>query len=218
MIQNRCFRWTLALAGAIFLAQPAAAQVTCGATLVRGQKVTLVGDVGPCTSSTDPAIFVQGPATLDLNGFKILCTGGSPPNGAVLEGKKARLRNGSIHACNDGVRLAGEGGHQVDNVAVIDGDRHGFDIESDKNRLRGNLSHGGLRGFTLSGDNGRNQFKDNIAIGHSAQGIDINGDRNKVSENVSIENGASGFYCDDCANGNKWSKNVVGSTSGVCVE
>jgi hypothetical protein len=87
---------------------------------------TLDADVGPCDSSTDPALTVQGPATLDLNGHSILCTGDPLPDGVHLTGQAVKLRNGTVHGCHDGVVLLGTGRHRVQRIFSTQSSARGF--------------------------------------------------------------------------------------------
>ena len=193
------------MAAGVLLASPSVAEVDCGDTIGPREEVKLESDVGPCTDSTDPAVRLVGPATLDLNGFRILCSAGTPPDGVTVEGNKARLMNGSIHDCNDAVNLEGDGGHQVDTVATFDSVNSGIDVNSDKNRLRGVVTKGGKRGINLSFEWERNQVQDSIVVGAEFQGFDLNGDRTKITGNLAVDNGSEGIYCD--GDGSKLSKN-----------
>lgn len=102
-------RWTIALGlvGSLGMAagQPAAlAQVSCGDT-ISGSYILTSSDpitAGPCT--TNPALTITGPGSLDLNGFEISCQDEFAQNGVVLEGEGAELRDGSVTNCVRGVR------------------------------------------------------------------------------------------------------------------
>jgi hypothetical protein len=92
------------------------AQVACGASLAPGTTTTLTADLGPCDGT--PAAIVVESATLDLGGHTVSCADtdgdGELPDGIVLLGKKAEVRNSTVVGCYDGVVLAGAGKHRVE--------------------------------------------------------------------------------------------------------
>ena len=110
---------TAGLLASFALSTPAQAQVNCGDTVGPNETVTLIGEISIC-DDFHGNIVVQGPATLDLGGFDIRCADldndGVLPQGVVLLGEKARVRNGSITGCGIGVTVGG-GGKQRDRLA-----------------------------------------------------------------------------------------------------
>ena len=80
-----------------------AADIQCGDTIGAGERVKLAHDIGPCSGG--PAITVVGPAVLDLNGHTV--AGNGDIDGIVLEGKKARIMNGTVIGCYNAVVVMG---------------------------------------------------------------------------------------------------------------
>lgn len=174
---------------------------------------TLDADVGPC--ATDPALTVEGPATLDLNGFTVSCSTTST-FGIVLTEKSAKLLNGVVRNCNFGVILAGVGSHRVEQVLSTDNSNTGFYVDSgsDKNELDGNAATGnGGVGFGIAGANAKlinntstgnevgffnfntndGQLQHNTAAANNEWGFGLDGNGIKVDKNVAQQNGGEGF-------------------------
>ena len=106
----------LLLGGSLLSSVQAATAVCppCGFPLGPGGLFVLTCDVTLCT--TNPALSVDS-ATLDMNGHTVSCLGPTPTNdGIVLLGSKAKLRNGTVTGCFNGVVLQGTGHHEVRNV------------------------------------------------------------------------------------------------------
>lgn len=186
------------LVGIVLLVPAVArAQVSCGATIRKGERVTLTADLGPC-DGVDAALVVDS-GTLDLGGFTVSCTDtnadGDLPQGIVLSGRKARVTNGSVVGCSNGVGLAGSGKHRLENVTVTGSRDDGIDVAAgDKNRLAGNTASGnGSDGIYLRTD--KNKLSDNVTSGNAEDGLDIpsSGDKNKVVRHRADGNGDSGI-------------------------
>ncbi len=146
----------LTLAASLF-SMPAFSALDCGDTI--NTDTTLDADLLDC--DTDPGLTVQGPAVLDLDGHTVTCSSG---DGIHLVGRGAKLRNGVVEGCNDGIVLMGEGLHSVEGMLSKDNAVDGFSVErgSDKNRLDRNAAAGnGDDGFQFFGV--QNMLTNNIA-------------------------------------------------------
>lgn len=201
----------------------AIAQLACGDVVRKGQKVTLTADVGPCDgdSSSDAAIFVDG-GTLNLAGHTVTCadvdTNGDTSQGIALFGKKAKVMNGTVVGCHNGIFLAGDGKHLVMNMtstgSVDDGidtnaasgknkvvgstfvqnGNDGMSILSDKNKLSGNTTTMNVEdGIDLLESAERNKLTGNTATNNGDDGIEIGGQRNKVVSCTANDNVEDGF-------------------------
>lgn len=176
--------------------------VSCGDTITTS--TTLTADLGPC--GTNPALTVQGPATLNLNGHTVSCI--SSQNGIRLTNRGATLRNGVVTACQDGVVLDGTGDHRVERIVAKDNNSSGFqgNFTSIGNTLTQSaaVANGG-DGFTMEGD--ETALSDNTATGNSDSGFDVEGDQSSLRGNRATNNGGDGFTID--AAEAKVSKNVA---------
>ncbi len=181
----------LALIGLCLLAAPTAAtaQVACGDTIAKGSTVVLAGDL-EC-DGVEEALLIDS-ATLDLGGHTVSCAdtngNGRLPNGIVLLGKKAALRNGRVVGCLDNVILAGKGKHVVENVTIQD-------------------APGGYDGIYVVEGASRNQIVNNTVSGNSDDGMDVRGHKNLIAGNVVTGNGEDGIDLID-VNGNRVQDNV----------
>jgi parallel beta-helix repeat protein len=120
---------------------------------------------------------------------------GRVPEGIVLVGKKARVRNGTVEGCDSGVEVAGSGKHTVQGIVARNIVDDVFDVapESRKNRLVGNTASGGTDdGFEVRSD--KNKLSDNVAEGNAEDGFDvIRASGNKLLRNRATGNGDSGY-------------------------
>ena len=183
------------LAGFSFSA-PAQAQVTCGGEVGPNETVTLVGSISICDDSNGGGVVVRGPATLDLNGFDIRCadldSDGLLPQGIVLLGTRAKVRNGTITNCGIGVHVGGSGRHFVKNVHTID-PKFGIVVSSGLNRIFENeVTDPEFEGILVAGD--QNNIRDNRVEGSLRRsGIVVSGDRSGLAKNFSAGNNQHGF-------------------------
>jgi len=230
------------LAASASLTSVAAAQVfNCGDTIGPKAKVTLTADIETCTSATQPALTIIGPATVDMAGFRVRCDPNNPPAAGIqINGKGVKLRTGGVINCGTGagIFVAGEGKHKLEDFAVEDANNDGIRIVSDKNTLkRVSSNDNGGDGIELDGDgnkledvvtigNGgdgfetdsdKNQFKRITATGNDATGMNFDGGMlNKVKEGVFIGNDGDGINV--ATAGNKIEKSVVATNTGDGVE
>src|SRR5262245_18220927 len=116
------FVWSLGL----ILPQAQAVHIGCGAVLGPGGTFVLDSVVGPC-GGPGPALTLIS-ATLDLAGHTVSCS--APSNyGIDVEGKKSKVRNGTVSGCANGVVLLDQGSHEVRGVTAS-GNSTGFTIGS----------------------------------------------------------------------------------------
>ena len=211
---------TMGAAIALSLGLSGTAQaVNCGDVIGPNETVVLGQDLLACDDTAPTALTVIGPAMLDLNGYRVGCEdvdgNGAVPDGIALVGKKATVWNGQVENCREGVVVAGEGKHRVEEVTTTlntrngfhvasDGSRlyrndadtnelNGFRVDGDKNDLRDNAATTTLRfnGFNVSGD--KNKLRLNRAIANDAKGYNIGGDKNKLDQNIASHNDSEGF-------------------------
>jgi parallel beta-helix repeat protein len=210
---------------AVLLALPftAAAQVTCGDVIGKGQKITLTADVGPCDgpSGSTAALVVEG-GSLDLGGHTVTCADsdldGDVPQGIVLFGAKSKVSNGTVVGCMNGFAFGGTGKHRVSgctardsvqdgfdliedavkcrltDVTATDSGNDGFHVQSDKNTLTNAVATGNDQdGIDLTGSADRNKVRDSEGSGNGDDGIEIGGQKNKVKDSVANDNVEDGF-------------------------
>jgi hypothetical protein len=201
----------------------AAADVSCGTVVGKGPKVTLTADVGPCdgNSSSEAAIIVDS-GTLDLGGQTVTCADqnqdGDVPQGIVLFGKKARVTNGVVVGCMNGIALGGSGKHLVQGVTSRDSADDGFDAApgADKCKLIGDTATGNLGdgvslrsdknkivdttastnaddGFAVFSSSDKNKFVNARAEANADEGFIVAGAKNKLTGPVASQNGTYGI-------------------------
>jgi hypothetical protein len=181
---------------------PSMAAINCGDTIGPNESVVLTTDL-QCSDS--PALILQGPnARLDMDDHELSCIS-TNNNGIVLGGRGARLMNGTVTGCKDGVWVRGRGGHTIKNMIATSNADDGFDIGG----LRGS-SNNSLANVvaTDNGDNGievkdgsngnqftntvaNNQLTNTTASGNSVNGIEIvlGGEGNLLVNSVAVGNG-----------------------------
>ena len=167
----------------------------CGETVGPKEKVVLDSDVGPCDAQNGGGITIIGPATLDMNDFVLSCINlGNPndvPNGITIEGKGAKVRNGSVENCDKGVVVAGEGKHRLEKLTAKGSADTGFDIQSDGNTLKeNNAEDNGDVGFDVTGN--KNRLSQNMATHHDS-GFSLSGVQNRLTSNTASINDV-GFF------------------------
>jgi parallel beta-helix repeat protein len=178
---------------------PAQAQPDCGDPLGPGGHIALYGDVGPC--ATDPALTIVGPVNVDLNGFTVSCAGAT--TGIVVEGVNARVQNGVVEDCEEGVVVEDDGHHRLLKLTVTStqdqiGDL-GFRVNSDNNHLVDNWADAfNGEGFRIEGDD--NRLTNNHATDNFNHGFRIRGENNQLVNNHAENNVGEGFRLDDDGN------------------
>lgn len=195
--------------------------VSCGDTIT--SPTTLTGDLDCELSQETPvALTVQGPSgILNMNGFAINCSTLDPAAtdfiAVELQGTAARISNGTLNNCLNGIVAMGDGFHQISNMTMTDVIRNGVQLFSDGNILFG-TSTTGVTGSTLSdgvevlgndnivsgctilgdGDEGveilglRNTLTFSYVAGFSEDGLELDGDHIIVVQNTFENNGQTG--------------------------
>ena len=184
-----CSTLTTAVVACVGTALPAAAQVACGDTIT-GTAV-LTEDL-TCPND-DPALTVDG-GTLVLRGNTVSCDG-NDATGILLIGEGARLSDGTVTACTDGVVLDGEGDHKV------------CRIDSNENQLTGVVLGAGF--LVLSDDNllctvTANANRDGIRV--------LEGDRNRIIRATAANNLTAGIDVGDFPDSRPEDTQIIAST------
>jgi parallel beta-helix repeat protein len=138
-----------------------------------------------CSTFGDTALTVVGPASLDLNGFEVICASGK--DGIVLEGKGATILNGTVSGGRRGIRLRGEGYHRVVNMRVIEcntGENpRGIRVESPNNELKNNYIENSVKGIRVE-DYNNNLIDGNTMVDNDAENCDVRGSENLIVNNI----------------------------------
>jgi parallel beta-helix repeat protein len=202
---------------------PAAAQLSCPVLIGPNQTFTLQQDL-VCPSGVGPALNITGPATVNLNGHRIICQNGNDGlPGITLLGERAQVRNGTVVDCFVGVTIAGIGDHRIEQVATQNTCDSGFVVAGAHNNiLTKNIANQagrnfdpsctaprifGINGFTLNGND--NRLTNNTATHNVGEGFLMNGDNNQLTENTAANNNFDGFELTDDASENRLSRNLA---------
>ena len=196
---------TLAGLGALLFGTSAAQAIGCGEVLGPGGVAMLSDDLS-CEES--PALTVEGPVVVDLQGFTLRCAlnhaGALAGTGIQVTGSQAEIRNGTIENCRRGVLVEGEGSHRLTHLTVTSapgvggGEPIAVLLTSNQNRIFRNI----IRGYAgeavrLDGANG-NLLKYNRAIDNADHGFRVRvGERNLFYQNTARRNGGEGFRSQD---------------------
>ena len=134
------------------VAGPATAEVVnCGAVLGPGGSFKLGRNL---ECDTAPALIVVGPTQLNLKGFTVTCVRASEDdpltNGIEVTGQNAKLQNGLVTGCHNGVVVAGDGHHKLLDVTAEVNEGAGFLVESSESQRYHRLQAGGLDPDTVS--------------------------------------------------------------------
>src|SRR6266545_1761390 len=169
------FVWSLGLS----LPQAQAFHIGCGAILGPGGTFVLDSDVGPC-GGPGPALTLIS-ATLDLAGHTVSCSTTSI-YGIEVEGKKSRVRNGTVSGCGNGVVLFDQGSYEVREVTAS-GNTAGFNVGSSGNKLTDNAASSNEEGFSFVGHT-NDAWVGNTASGNGGFGFSFgDGAMNSLDEN-----------------------------------
>jgi parallel beta-helix repeat protein len=185
---------------------PQAEAIECGDILARGHH-KLTKDV-TCIGPGVPALTLEGGANLDLNGCTVDCdeTG---REGIVLEGRNARVRNGIINGCRNGVVITGDGHHKVLQLIVENNTREGIRVRSAYNQvINTEARNNRRRGFKIDGDD--NSLVNCLAEDNGRHGILIDGGNdNKVRNSAAFRSCRDGIEIDNEGNDNSLINNYV---------
>lgn len=221
----------------LLLAANGALAVECGDVITTD--ATLTADVGPCAGDEDPVLTLVGPATLNLNGHTVRGLPGAQTEvGILIEGERARLRNGFVDSCESAaVVVGGAGGHRIENVIARNNTNDGFQVQSSRNHLvrnvtmnshddgfavsgSGNLLLGNAAlddavGFSLSGE--RNAVIRSTATRCQQVGIGISGSRHRVIENRVVASGLDGISVSGSAHLVRANQSIANDQAGIDV-
>jgi parallel beta-helix repeat protein len=181
--------------------------LTCGDTVGPTGLYILQHDIGPCDDEYGPAALnVKGPVTLLMKGFVVRCEdvngNGEVPKGIIVTGTKARIVNGTVSGCDDGMVLtkgdddAETGWHTIQNIKAVNNADDGFDVKSNNNRFIGNHAEkNDDKGFALDGTG--NTLLGNTSNYNHDHGVDIDGDRNHLYRGKANHNDKDGIHLDE---------------------
>ncbi|MEX2394801.1 MAG: right-handed parallel beta-helix repeat-containing protein [Actinomycetota bacterium] len=171
----------------------------CGDTLGPGGVFILEIDLLGC--ATDPALTLDG-ATLDMDGHSVTGDGSSGFNCIELTGAGSVLANGKVAECEDGVAVAGSGGHKVFDLAAEDNNDDGIDLDSNANIVfRITSSSNDNDGFTVDGDDNLLFGNTAIANGEDDAGFGVAGITNRFWKNTA-KGQANGYRLDPTSTAN----------------
>lgn len=190
----------LAVVATAALPLGADAQLSCGGTIGPGGTFTMTSDLASCPNT---ALTVVGPVVLDMDSKDISCTGLS--TGLRIEGKGATVRNGLIFGCTVAVDVGGEGGHKVRSLRAI-ANAVAFGVTSNGNLLEQNLARNHSAGFQINGN--RNKLVGNLSVNTSADGFQSFGNGNSFIQNA-VHSAARGFASEAGTTGNAYKENTA---------
>jgi hypothetical protein len=195
--QAEAFRWK----------RPHAEVFRCGDTLLKGYHK--LNENLTCVSGGDgPALTLESGVNLDLNGYTVNCN--DPDRvGIELAGRNARVRNGTIINCYNGVEIGGDGHHKVFNLIVENNDREGIRVKSVHNNvINSEARFNGRRGFKI--DNDGNNLVNCLAEINGQQGFDIDEGRyNKIINSAAFDNCRDGIEIENGGSSNLLMNNYV---------
>lgn len=154
----------------------------------------LTANVGPCDSfnTVGPALIVEGPARLDMNGYMVLCedvTGMvGVPTGIQVTGQNAEITDGTVKGCSTGISVKGGGHHKLAGLTVVSSQGNGIEIGSDDNRLkRVSVLDSGGEGIRIEGAG--NRVVDSLAAGNHDHGIRVKkANNNRILDTRALNN------------------------------
>lgn len=210
----------LVLALGAFAVPADAIVVSCGDQInLGGQTMVMENDVLDCDQS--PAVTVTGPGTFDMDLHAVSCDDPSDP-GVVVDGTKAKLRNGIVSGCYNGVLLEGSG-HQVQGMVSRGNTQAGFWNDAPDAKFKNNLAAGNLHGFVNDLPAVNSKYTKNTAAGNRGDGFLNDAPDCQYTANQATGSGDDGFDNDITASGTKYVKNMSlgnggGSTSDMGFE
>lgn len=179
----------------LILPSVAGAVNVCGSTLGPGGTVTLDMDQN-CNSN--PAFTVVGPVTVNLNGFTVRCADPGQ-DGIRIEGTEAKVHNGVVTRCSDGVFVLGSE-QKVERMVAKENSHNGFVNEAADSKFANNTATwNDDYGFRNKGADSK--FTTNIATNNGDYGFWNEGADSKFTGNISTSNDLDGFvhsFGDNC--------------------
>ena len=168
--------------------------VECGDELKHGY-YKLTEDLQCYGDEKNPAILITGPAKLNLNGYtlsgKKKIENDELPVCIQIEGSGARVWNGFVKNCVDGILIDKGESNIIIKVEAYNNYERGFKIKKgNKNLLFNCLArNNGRQGFIITkGD--ENRISHSKAIANCRDGIEIEeGSENHISHNLVKDNG-----------------------------
>ncbi|MCO1335951.1 right-handed parallel beta-helix repeat-containing protein, partial [Microbulbifer sp. OS29] len=192
----------VAMAVPCILMSGTATAVSCGDILYTQE---ILNEDLTCTVS--PAVIIVGPTGgLDMNNYNIECDGTAV--GVEMDGAVGYLTGGgTILSCERGVRVAGDGFHNILEVSAISNNFLGIELISDFNFVGYSIATGnGNTGVLVSGE--RNTLLSNDLGQNSLIGIQVDGDWSNVSQNNVSDNLLWGIYISASNRGSYTQNNV----------
>ena len=159
--------------------------VKCGDTITKN---TVLTANLPCKVS--PALFVKGPATLDLNGHTVSCTtnDGEYSEGITISGKGATIKNGIVSGCINGIYTpdaASTDGALIKDIIAFDNYPQSIYIRGNNNRLLNvKVTATTAREDRLALDGDNNQVKDCYLLRSI---ISLSGSSNTAISNIIVD-------------------------------
>jgi hypothetical protein len=188
------------------LSRGALMEVTCGDPLGPGGYYKLANDLRCPCNGVEPALTIEGPATLDLNGKTIVCEpcsdqcGEGTENfiiGIHVKGERATVKNGTIISCNVGLVVGGvddlaedalKGHHKITNVRVLASQEVQYDFNDD-----GEVKCDYFKGDGIVFESTHNFADGNELLDNQDDGIDLKVGLNVIYKNSSIGNLGRGY-------------------------
>src|SRR5262245_36916702 len=176
----------------------ASAGFTCGGTVWPGGTVTMATDISAC--STNPALTIVGPVTVEMAGHHFECIGLNQ-TGINIIGTGAVVKRGLVFAgCQHQIVLAGSGYHEIDEMF---GHQAGDNptganavtilVFSDHNVVRRSVAAtSGGDGIQVVGS--ENVIRDNYVVNSGRDGVRVLGDVNGLYNNLVTLSHVDGFH------------------------
>jgi parallel beta-helix repeat protein len=160
----------------------------------------------------DPAITIIGPAKLNLNGKTL---SGNGDNVCIqINGEGAKVWNGTVTNCADGVVIAGTGRHKVFRIRSMDNDGIGFKVDEDSNDnwLSDNEAIGNLEeNFLIEQESDGNHLINNKAEDGEDRGYYVRGSNNCLYKNKAYGNRDDALRINN-GNNNRATYNIFSGT------
>lgn len=99
--------------------------ISCGDTLGPGGSFKLDVDLVDCPRDA-PALTIVGPVRVNMAGHSVSCGEDANDSGIEITGRRARLSNGEVTGCVDGVLASGLGQHVIWKVTSTQNSNYGF--------------------------------------------------------------------------------------------
>jgi hypothetical protein len=173
----------------------------CGKELDEYGYFELTGNLN-CSETDKPAIKITGNwVWLNLNGYTL---SGNEDNVCIqIEGEGARVYNGTVESCKEGIEIKPESGdNRITLIKSCNNKRRGFRIRGDKNQLSDcTATNNGRKGFSIEGEEDE-RANDNLLVkclaknnGHQGFIIEI-GDGNDIYWSKAYANCRDGIEID----------------------